>query len=42
MSIVIENLPLPRRGDKKEKLTCRCRDGFHKNVLNFTAIIALD
>jgi hypothetical protein len=38
MSIATENLLLLRRGDKKEKLTRRCRDDFQENVLNFAAV----
>ena len=42
MSIVAENLPLPRRGDYQKKLPRRCRDGIRKNVLVFKAVTGLD
>jgi hypothetical protein len=42
MSIVAENLPLPHRDFRKKTLLRRCRDGFQKNVSNFTAKTILD
>jgi hypothetical protein len=40
MSIAIEKLPLPHRDVRKKKLPRR--DGFQKNVTNFTAATVLD
>jgi hypothetical protein len=42
MSIAAEKLPLPHRDVRKKKLPRRCRDGFQKNVSNFTAVTVLD
>jgi hypothetical protein len=42
MSIAAEKLPLPHRDVRKKKLPLRCRDGFQKNVRNFTATTVLD
>jgi hypothetical protein len=42
VSIAAEKLPLSPREVRKKKLPRRCRDGFQKNVSNFTAAIVLD
>jgi hypothetical protein len=42
MSTAAEKLSLPHRDVRKKKLPRRCRDGFQKNVPNFTAAPVLD